>query len=75
MIADEYRVLSSLQDRNQRLWLSGLGGLVYENLAELKVAQAPIERGHARRANNVSLFKNLLLCLSFKILQNSVILL
>ena len=76
MITDEYDVLSALQDGDQGLRLSGLCGLIYKDLREPELFEfeSPIEGGGARRANDLSILKDLVLGLPLKVLELLVLL-
>ena len=54
MIAYKHDLMCSIDNGDQTLGLSGLGGFVYENLAKLEVAKAVVTCSHACSTENLS---------------------
>ena len=67
MVTYQYNVFGTLQNWNESLWFSCLGGFVDKNLFELEMLQPLVECTYASCANDVSIPKNFILCLSLQI--------
>ena len=74
MITDQNNMLGTLQNRYQSLRLRRLCRLIDEDLFKLEISESPIECRDTCRTNNISVLKNLVFSLLFKIFKLLVLL-
>lgn len=69
MVTHQDNMLGSLQDRDQRLGLCRLSGLVNQDLSEAEVANSSVEGCNTSSADDICVAQNLILGLSLQILE------
>ena len=69
MISNQYDMLCSLKDWDKCLWLCCLSCFINKDLREPKLLESSVKSCHTSSANDLSILQNLILSLSFQVLQ------
>ena len=75
VVAHQDYVLGALQDRNESLGLSSLGGLIDKDLLEFEMLQSLVKSADASSTNDIGVSQNFIFCLSLQIFVDFIVLL